>query len=70
MTIAVDDGLRLVIEDDGVGLAHRGTGGVGLASMRERAAELGGRCTVDEPTGGGTRVSVWLPDALSAEGTA
>jgi two-component system, NarL family, sensor kinase len=70
VTIAMTDGLNLVIEDDGVGLIGRGTSGVGLASMRERAAELGGRCTVDEPAAGGTRVSVVLPVRLSAEDTA
>jgi signal transduction histidine kinase len=70
VTIAMADGLNLVIEDDGVGLIGRGTSGVGLASMRERAAELGGRCTVDEPAAGGTRVSVVLPVRLSAEDTA
>jgi signal transduction histidine kinase len=67
VTIAVEDGLTLVIEDDGVGLVHRGTRGVGLASMRERAAELGGRCTVDESASGGTRVSVLLPVGISSE---
>ncbi|GAT65220.1 histidine kinase [Planomonospora sphaerica] len=35
--------------------------GVGLVSMRERAAELGGSCTVEERAEGGTRVRVVLP---------
>lgn len=38
-----------------------GKGGIGLASMRERAAELGGHCTIDRPVGGGTRVWLVLP---------
>ncbi|MBB2909754.1 signal transduction histidine kinase [Streptosporangium becharense] len=38
----------------------RGTG-VGLASMRERAVELGGSCTFEERPGGGTLVRVELP---------
>lgn len=39
----------------------RANRGVGLASMSERAAELGGRCTVEAPPKGGTRIEVWLP---------
>ncbi|OAS20772.1 hypothetical protein A8708_19290 [Paenibacillus oryzisoli] len=38
-----------------------GKGGIGLVSMRERAAELGGHCTIDRPAGGGTRVYVVIP---------
>jgi signal transduction histidine kinase len=61
VTIGVDKGLSLVVEDDGVGLGNRGPAGVGLASMRERAAELGGRCTIEDRTAGGTTVSAWFP---------
>lgn len=68
VTVAIDDGLSLVVEDHGNGLRNRNPGGVGLASMRERAAELGGRCTLDEPAAGGTRVSTWLPFSMSPEG--
>ena len=53
--------LRLTVQDDGRGLpadAHRG---VGLASMRERAMELGGECVVEATPGGGTRVAALLP---------
>jgi two-component system NarL family sensor kinase len=62
-----------VIEDDGVGID--GTNptrhpGVGLASIRERAAELGGDCTVGETADGGTRVSVRFPLHPSRAGTA
>jgi two-component system, NarL family, sensor kinase len=35
-------------------------GGLGLASMRQRAEEIGGRCEI-ESDGDGTRVSVALP---------
>ncbi len=55
------DLLTLEIEDDGVGLNGSQGHGVGLGSMRERAAEVGGRCTISTATGGGTRVSVCLP---------
>jgi signal transduction histidine kinase len=35
--------------------------GVGLGSMRERAAELGGRSDVSAPSSGGTVVRARLP---------
>ncbi|MGW2144133.1 GAF domain-containing sensor histidine kinase [Nonomuraea bangladeshensis] len=62
--------LRLEISDDGRGLPRDapGEGGVGLASMRERATELGGSCTIDERPGGGTRVRVELPANVEREG--
>ncbi|WP_031169610.1 sensor histidine kinase [Streptosporangium roseum] len=53
--------LRLSVTDDGIGLPERVRGGVGLASMRERAAEAGGSCTVGPRPGGGTEVIVQLP---------
>ena len=55
------DALRVEIVDDGRGIGEdRGTG-VGLSSMRERAAELGGWCTVEALASGGTRVRAYLP---------
>lgn len=53
--------LSLEIRDDGVGLPPDHRAGVGLNSMRERAAELGGTCVVESPRGGGTRVWARLP---------
>jgi signal transduction histidine kinase len=53
--------LRLAVEDDGVGLAANHPAGVGLRSMRERAAELGGSLTVQPRPGGGTQVAACLP---------
>ena len=59
--LAVRDGeLHAAVHDDGV---NAGTGvqpGVGLTSIRERAAELGGRCTIRLDRTGG-RIDVWLP---------
>jgi signal transduction histidine kinase len=58
---AADGLLRLAVVDDGVGLpAVPRSRGLGLSSMRQRAEEIGGRCTI-ESDGGGTRVSVALP---------
>lgn len=56
-----DGGLHLRIGDDGQGLPATIVPGVGLSSMRQRAAELGGTCTVEPARGGGTRVLVRLP---------
>lgn len=64
--VRAGDLLRLEIQDDGVGLASASTDGIGLGSMRERAAEVGGRCTICVPDGGGTRVSVCFPLSTGA----
>ena len=53
--------LHLEVEDDGRGLGEDHKAGVGTHSMRERAEELGGRCTIEAPEGGGTLVSAQLP---------
>jgi two-component system NarL family sensor kinase len=52
--------LAVEVSDDGDGLPTRSGGGVGLASMRNRAEELGGRCEVSGGPGG-TTVSARLP---------
>lgn len=57
--VAMDSGLRLSIEDDGPTDAPWAPG-VGLTSIRERAAELGGSCEAG-PTGDGGRVLALLP---------
>jgi len=58
--LEVENGLQVEITDDGRGL-NGGMPGVGLASMRERAAELGGSCAVEAASGGGTLVRARLP---------
>jgi signal transduction histidine kinase len=57
------DGLvEVVVADDGHGFdVGTSTGGVGLGSMRERALELGGSCTVESAPGRGTTVRALLP---------
>lgn len=58
-----DGGLTIDVVDDGRGIADSARAGVGITSMRERAAEIGGECTV-EPVGedgSGTRVHARLP---------
>jgi signal transduction histidine kinase len=56
-----DDALKVEVEDDGSGLPRSFHAGVGINAMRERAAELGGSCTVESLATGGTRVSASLP---------
>ena len=53
--------LCLEVADDGVGIPSDARAGVGLASMRERAAELGGTCLIEPAAQGGTRLCAWLP---------
>jgi signal transduction histidine kinase len=62
-----DRTLRLEIRDDGCGLPPDRGRGVGVASMRERAAELGGECVVESLSADGTRVRALLPCTLVAE---
>jgi two-component system NarL family sensor kinase len=58
---ATAEALCVRVEDDGDGVGPGAGGGVGLASMRERAAELGGWCTVSTGEERGTRVLAHLP---------
>jgi len=59
-----DDAVELLVRDDGGGLNPGRTPGVGLRSMRERAAEVGGTLTVGSPLEGGTVVAARLPLSL------
>ena len=61
--------LLVEVVDDGRGIGEERGTGVGLSSMRERAAELGGSCTVETPASGGTRIRAYLPCGLDS-GTA
>lgn len=54
------DGLQVQIHDDGVNVGGGWQQGVGLTSIRERAAELGGCCTIRHDRTGG-RIDVFLP---------
>jgi signal transduction histidine kinase len=53
--------LHLEVEDDGRGVGGDHKAGVGTHSMRERAEELGGRCTIEALPLRGTLVRVQLP---------
>jgi signal transduction histidine kinase len=56
----VEDGvLHVEVHDDGIGGAD--PGGHGLVGMADRVTALGGRLSVESPTGGGTLVAATLP---------
>ncbi|HEX6387412.1 MAG TPA: GAF domain-containing sensor histidine kinase [Anaerolineae bacterium] len=61
LTLRLNDGLELDVRDDGRGLPATDESGVGLSSMRERAAELGGTLLVESLAGSGTVVRAHLP---------
>jgi signal transduction histidine kinase len=56
------EGIRLEVTDDGVGftsaLAKGSTGGLGLATMRQRAEMTNGRLDIRSEVGNGTRILV------------
>jgi signal transduction histidine kinase len=60
--IAGASSLRLVVEDDGVGMRGRRSvtprGGVGLDAMRERTEAIGASINLGERPGGGTRITL------------
>ena len=62
-----DDGWRLVVQDDGIGLngsaRHRtGPAGLGLVGARERVHSAGGYLDLEEVVPNGLRVVAWLSD--------
>ncbi|WP_053735919.1 sensor histidine kinase [Nocardia sp. NRRL S-836] len=61
ITVRHDGDLVVEVVDDGNGVAADARPGVGLDSMRERCAELGGSCTVGPAQPHGTRVVARLP---------
>ncbi len=61
VTIALNGGLVVSVADDGAGFAPGARRGVGLTSMHERAAELGGTLAVSSAPATGTTVRATLP---------
>ncbi|GAA4593578.1 hypothetical protein GCM10023194_58180 [Planotetraspora phitsanulokensis] len=59
-----DGGVEVTVRDDGRGLDPDRAAGVGLRSMRERAAEVGGVWSIRSPAEGGTLVRAFLPTSL------
>jgi signal transduction histidine kinase len=58
---ALGNDLDVEICDDGRGISTDHRAGVGLTSIRERVAELGGICEIEAQPAGGTRIHVKLP---------
>jgi len=58
--LSANGSLLVRVDDDGSGVTPS-QAGAGLRSMRERAEELGGRCTVTFAPGAGTSVCAVLP---------
>ncbi|HEX5942297.1 MAG TPA: sensor histidine kinase [Anaerolineales bacterium] len=56
-----DNSLWLDVWDNGKGLSDAERSGVGFTSMRERAAELGGQCLIENAPEGGMHVGARLP---------
>ncbi len=59
--LQVSDVLTVEVSDDGVGLPSHYHVGVGIPSMRERTAELGGTCRIESNGTEGTHIVVRLP---------
>jgi hypothetical protein len=55
--------LHIDVTDDGSGLPPKIRPGVGMASMRDRAEELGGVLAIDRAEAGGAHISARLPFA-------
>lgn len=60
-----EDALYLEVTDNGSGVAPEAPSGTGIASMRERAEEIGGTVTVSASRSGGTVVTARLPVGVS-----
>ncbi len=67
--LSFDESLHIQVRDDGCGIPAEHHAGVGLTSIRERAAELGGTCTIASIPSGGTRLHVRLPLPQTAMAT-
>jgi signal transduction histidine kinase len=61
LCLKLEDKLCLEIMDNGMGLPAQRSLGVGLASMRERTAELGGEFSLQSKPGAGTHLTIRLP---------
>jgi signal transduction histidine kinase len=59
--LTLDERLEVTVSDNGRGIIEPAGNGVGWTSMTERAAELGGSCTISARPAGGVVVRAILP---------
>ncbi|MBI9096242.1 MAG: sensor histidine kinase [Sphaerochaeta sp.] len=63
-----EKGLSVVISDNGVGAEHIEEG-IGLKSMREQLAEVGGTVAIRTIKGSGFLLDIWIPERSENEST-
>lgn len=61
VSLRLNGKMDIEISDDGIGIPIQYQAGVGLNSIHERAAELGGSCVIASELGIGTHIMVSLP---------
>jgi signal transduction histidine kinase len=54
-------GIRLQVDDDGVGFVEGGSDGFGIRNMQARVQDMGGSLRIDSTVGAGTRLVVDMP---------
>lgn len=57
-------GIRLQVEDDGVGFIEGGSDGFGIRNMRTRVQDMGGSLLIDSTPGAGTRLIADIPPSV------
>jgi two-component system NarL family sensor kinase len=65
--IQLDHGMLVDVRDDGVGFPEGWRTGVGISSIRERVAELGGDLVIEPALPHGTRIAARLPVGGTSE---
>jgi signal transduction histidine kinase len=59
--VSLNSALNLEISDNGTGLPVEYQAGVGIRSMQERAAELGGHVSIEPGAAAGTLIRATIP---------